>query len=128
MKFNISRLFLLIVSRFKLISLLQFLATMMLSRQFERTCLLSALSLSMSTNIGRPASSILRLERILANRGVGSRSEVGILIKQGRVRTVEGKVIRSASERYPDDTHFLVNGELSEEVSFCLLFSRLLSL
>lgn len=95
---------------------------MLFTLRSDRRKVSSALSLAMSTKIGRPASSVLRLERILANRGVGSRNEVGILIKQGRVRTVEGKVIRSASERYPDDMNFLVNGALCEEVNFWFAF------
>jgi 23S rRNA pseudouridine2605 synthase len=40
----------------------------------------------------------LRLERILSNRGAGSRREVAAYIKSGRVR-VDGKVVKSPSEK-----------------------------
>lgn len=44
-----------------------------------------------------------RLERIVANRGVGSRKEVSALFRQGRVR-VGGKVVLSGADRYPLNT------------------------
>jgi uncharacterized protein YdcH (DUF465 family) len=44
-----------------------------------------------------------RIERILANRGVGTRSEVSKLFKQQRV-SVKGKVVLSGADKYPTDT------------------------
>lgn len=55
----------------------------------------------------KPAS--LRLERVLSNRGHGSRSEVAVLVRQGRVR-VEGKVLRSPSEKIPANAVVTVDG------------------
>ena len=50
-----------------------------------------------------------RLERIIANRGVGSRKEVAALFKQGRVR-VNGKVVLSGADRYPMSTAVDIEG------------------
>ena len=41
-----------------------------------------------------------RLERILSNRGVGSRTEVSKLIKQGRV-LIDGEVVRNGATKFP---------------------------
>jgi 23S rRNA pseudouridine2605 synthase len=51
----------------------------------------------------------MRLERILSNRGQGSRSEVAVLVRQGRVR-VDGKVVKSSSGKFPSDAHVTVDG------------------
>lgn len=58
---------------------------------------------------------VQRIERILANRGVGTRTEVAIILKQGRVK-VKGKVIRSAAERFPTNTEIYLDNKLIEEV------------
>jgi 23S rRNA pseudouridine2605 synthase len=51
----------------------------------------------------------LRLERVLSNRGHGSRSEVAVLVRQGRVR-VENKVMKSPSEKIPANASITVDG------------------
>jgi len=49
-----------------------------------------------------------RLERILSNRGIGSRTDVNKLIKQGRV-SVAGKVVKIASQRFPSSTEIKID-------------------
>ena len=44
-----------------------------------------------------------RVERIISNRGAGSRNEVARLIAQGRVRDAQGRVIRSGALKLPVD-------------------------
>jgi hypothetical protein len=61
------------------------------------------------------SSSFIRLERILSNRGLGSRSEVSKLIQQGKVR-IAGKIIRDSSSKHPSDIVVEVDGQLSSEV------------
>jgi 16S rRNA U516 pseudouridylate synthase RsuA-like enzyme len=56
------------------------------------------------------SSSLQRIERIISNRGVGSRSEVSKLLKQGRV-TVNGKIERSSSNKYYEDVIIEIDGE-----------------
>jgi hypothetical protein len=56
-----------------------------------------------------------RIERILSNRGVGSRREVSLLFSQGRV-TVSGKVIRSGADKVPTNTTIYVDGQPLVEV------------
>lgn len=58
----------------------------------------------------------LRLERILSNRGLGSRSEVARFIQQGRV-SIAGKIIRSCSGKFPSDVIVEVDGVQSTEVT-----------
>lgn len=55
------------------------------------------------------APKLQRLERIVANRGVGSRKEVASLFKQGLVR-VAGEVVRSGADKYPQDTLVEIEG------------------
>jgi len=57
-----------------------------------------------------------RIERILANRGVGSRTDVLSLIKKGKI-SVKGKIIRSGADRFPLNVAIEVNGKCSEAVS-----------
>jgi 23S rRNA pseudouridine2605 synthase len=59
------------------------------------------------------SSRVLRIERILANRGVGSRSEVSALIHSGHV-SVNGRVIRSGADKFPADVRVDVGGKVSE--------------
>jgi hypothetical protein len=61
-----------------------------------------------------------RLERILANRGIGSRSEVVALIRRGKVQ-IDGRIVRSTSERYPVNIPIIVDGKVYEEVNVCVL-------
>ena len=50
-----------------------------------------------------------RLERIISNRGAGSRNEVSRLIAQGRVKDAQGRVIRSGAKKFPVDGSFEMN-------------------
>jgi len=50
-----------------------------------------------------------RLERIVANRGVGTRTEVQKLFKAGRV-SVGGKVVRSGADKYPVTVAVQIDG------------------
>ena len=52
-----------------------------------------------SSSASQSRDALHRLERILSNRGAGSRSESAKLIKQGKV-TVDGKVVKSGSTRF----------------------------
>lgn len=59
---------------------------------------------------------LLRVERLLGNRGVGSRSVVSTLIVQKRVK-VDNRLVRSGSERFPmDQQEVRVDGKLVPEV------------
>lgn len=62
---------------------------------------------------------LFRLERILANRGLGSRSEVAILFRQGKV-SVNGRVVRSGADKYPLSVEVAIDGNLSKESPFLL--------
>lgn len=57
---------------------------------------------------GAPAK-LMRLERIVANRGVGSRKEVSQLFRAGRV-LVNGKAVLSGADKYPMDTEVEIEG------------------
>jgi 23S rRNA pseudouridine2605 synthase len=50
-----------------------------------------------------------RIERIVSNRGVGSRTEVATLIKAGRVK-VNGKVVRSGALKFPLNVDVQITG------------------
>jgi predicted transcriptional regulator len=63
-------------------------------------------------------NSLQRIERILANRGIGSRKDVLQLIKSKKVETFDRKKkICSGAERYPSNADVYVNGILSSQVS-----------
>ena len=51
-----------------------------------------------------------RLDRIVSNRGAGSRSEVAILLKKGAV-CVDNVVTRSGSALYPINANITVRGK-----------------
>jgi 23S rRNA pseudouridine2605 synthase len=51
-----------------------------------------------------------RLERIISNRGLGSRSEVSIYLRQGRIR-VNGQVVRSGSARFGENIEILFDDQ-----------------
>jgi 23S rRNA pseudouridine2605 synthase len=65
----------------------------------------------------------LRLERIISNRGSSSRSEASALIKQGRVR-VEGLVVRSPSQKFPENSTVTVDGKQIDEVPLLVAFNK----
>ena len=58
---------------------------------------------------GGGGDKLQRIERIIANRGVGSRKEVAQLIRAGRVK-VGGKVILSGADRFPLSTAVEIDG------------------
>lgn len=80
------------------------------------------------------SSSTQRLERIISNRGIGSRSEVSKLLKQGRI-SVNGKIVKNGTlflwiyflnykinsflgaEKYAIDVAVEIDGKLSLDVS-----------
>lgn len=77
---------------------------------------------TLSTKTKRKVRS-LRLERIISNRGVGSRSQVAKLLKQGQV-TIEGQIIRSGSARYPEDIEIEVNGKIVTHTPLLALYNK----
>jgi hypothetical protein len=54
---------------------------------------------------------LLRLERIVSNRGGISRTESSKLIQQGKI-WVDNKVIKSGSKRFPMNSNISVNGKV----------------
>ena len=56
-----------------------------------------------------------RIERIIANRGWGSRSEVSKVLLQGKVR-VNGEIVRAGSKKYSDDVQIEINGAILHQV------------
>ncbi len=64
-----------------------------------------------------------RIERIISNRGVGSRKEVQKMLKQGRV-TVDGKLVRSSSARYSPDVVITVDEEEISPVPLLALYHK----
>lgn len=69
------------------------------------------------------ASSLQRIERIISNRGVGSRSEVSKLLKQGRVK-VNGKVERSSSNKYHEDVAIEIDGAIVQGISLLAVYHK----
>lgn len=53
---------------------------------------------------------LIRVDRLLANRGLGSRREVRAAIKRGRVRLGD-RVLRDEAEKIPDDATLHVDGD-----------------
>ncbi|CAN0193481.1 unnamed protein product, partial [Discosporangium mesarthrocarpum] len=66
---------------------------------------------------------LLRLGRLLANRGVGSRTEVEKLILKGRVK-VEGSIVRSPKARFPESSVLEVDGEECRAVPLLIAFHK----
>ena len=65
----------------------------------------------------------LRLERILSNRGKGSRSEAGTWIKQGRVK-VYGLVCKAPSKKFLEDALITLDGKPVERVPLLMAFHK----
>jgi 23S rRNA pseudouridine2605 synthase len=80
----------------------------------SRECIRQFSSRSKKNN-GKPQ----RIERIISNRGVGSRKEVAALFKAGRVM-VDDIVVRSGATKYPVDTKITIVG-VGETVGVPLL-------
>jgi 23S rRNA pseudouridine2605 synthase len=64
-----------------------------------------------------------RLERIISNRGIGSRNDVSKLFKQGRV-SVNGKVIKSGADKYFTDVVVEIDGQSTTSVPLLALFHK----
>ncbi len=64
-----------------------------------------------------------RLERILANRGLGSRSEVSQLLRQGRIK-VKGVIVQCGKNRYPDDIEVILDDTLVEKVPLLAAYHK----
>ena len=64
-----------------------------------------------------------RLERIISNRGIGSRNEVSKLISQGRV-AVNGKVIKSGSVKYPIDCIISIDGKSITALPLLAIYNK----
>jgi pseudouridine synthase len=64
-----------------------------------------------------------RLERLVANRGGGSRSEVAKLIKYGKV-SVQGEIIRSCRARFHQSTEIIVDNEVLQEVPLLAIYFK----
>lgn len=64
-----------------------------------------------------------RLERILANRGLGTRSEVASIIQHGRCK-VDGKVIKSGAARFVVSTTIEVDGVPYPPVPLLAIFHK----
>ena len=64
-----------------------------------------------------------RLERIISNRGVGSRNDVSKLFKQGRV-SINGKIIRSGAEKHSTDVIVEIDGQSIIGVPLLAIFHK----
>ena len=69
------------------------------------------------------AKKMHRLERIISNRGLGSRGEVGKMLKQGLV-VIEGKVVKSGKAKYPIDVEVEVDGEAVNEIPLMACYHK----
>mgnify|MGYP006076509855 CR=1 FL=1 len=69
------------------------------------------------------AKKMHRLERIISNRGLGSRGEVSKMLKQGRVE-IDGQVVRSGSAKYPIDVEVEVDGEAVMEIPLMACYHK----
>jgi 23S rRNA pseudouridine2605 synthase len=66
---------------------------------------------------------LLRLERILGNRGAGSRTEAAKMIRQGRV-VVDKRVIKSGSARFPSNCKVEIDGKDLPCIPLLALFHK----
>jgi pseudouridine synthase len=65
-----------------------------------------------------------RIERILSNRGLGTRKEVDAMLKRGRICTTDGKVLRNNAERFLVDTTFLVDHKPYEDIPKLIAYHK----
>lgn len=68
-------------------------------------------------------TNLLRADRVLSNRGWGSRSECTDLIKRGRVSTPNGK-LKSPSEKITMDTSLFVDGTPVPQLPLLLVYHK----
>jgi len=64
-----------------------------------------------------------RLERIISNRGIGSRNDVAKLLKQGRI-SINGKIVYSGSDKYPNDIILEVDGIESKPIPLLAIYYK----
>ena len=64
-----------------------------------------------------------RLERIISNRGLGSRNEVAKLFKQGRI-SIQNKIIYSGADKYPINIEVEVDGEVSKPIPLLAIYHK----
>lgn len=67
---------------------------------------------------------VQRLERIISNRGIGSRKEVSKLFKAGRIEIKGEGVILNGSKRYPMDIPVYIDGQLIEATPLAIVFNK----
>lgn len=67
--------------------------------------------------------SYLRLERILSNRGVGSRNDVSKLLRQGRVK-INGEVVLGGANKYPSNVEVDIDGQIITSVPILALYHK----
>ena len=72
----------------------------------------------------RLAHSSVRVDRLLSNRGVASRSQVARLIKTRRVTTPDGEVVPSPKLKFDESQAFLVDGVESTATPLLLAFNK----
>lgn len=78
---------------------------------------------SKSTAVWSSDSKQQRLERIISNRGIGSRNDVSKLFRQGRV-SVNGKVIRSGADKYSTDVIVEIDGQSITGIPLLAIFHK----
>ncbi|CAN0058165.1 unnamed protein product [Ectocarpus fasciculatus] len=66
---------------------------------------------------------LLRLSKLLADRAIGTRSEVDALVRRGRVK-VDGAVVKSPKAKLPVDCVIEVNGEVHGPVPLLVAFHK----
>ena len=76
-----------------------------------------------TTKIWSNDSKQQRLERIISNRGVGSRNDVSKLFRQGRV-SIDGKVIRSGADKYSTDVTVEIDGQSIIAIPLLAVFHK----
>lgn len=64
-----------------------------------------------------------RLERIISNRGLGSRKDVLKILKQGRV-SVNGRTIRKGSEKFSEDILLEVDGLPLDKIPLLAVYNK----
>ena len=65
-----------------------------------------------------------RVDRLLSNRGIASRSQIAKLIKTRRVTTPDGSVVPSPKLKFDDAQTFLVDGVPSTPTPLLLVFNK----
>jgi len=71
----------------------------------------------------KSGSKLQRLERIVSNRGIGSRNEVAKLLKAGRIE-VDGDVITSGSKRFNSEITVYVDGEAIPPIPLLAIYHK----